>query len=96
MSSVFWIITAIYLVFINLFAVIITAYDKSQAKHHKWRVKEATLMTVAVLGGSVAMYATMQVIRHKTKHPKFMVGIPIIIVLHVAAVGLFFYFRFIG
>lgn len=71
----------VYLAVINLAAVIITIYDKIRAVRHKWRIKEFTLMTIAVLGGSVCMYITMQLIRHKTKKLKFMLGIPVIIVI---------------
>ena len=62
-------------------------YDKIAAtKRPKHRTPEATLLFISVLGGSVAMYITMQVIRHKTKHAKFMIGIPVIMLLQIAAV----------
>jgi len=76
----------VYFALISLFAVILTWHDKSAARGKRWRVKESTLMIVAVLGGSAAMLLTMLGIRHKTKHAKFMVGIPVIIVLQIAAV----------
>ena len=69
----------IYLCVISLIAVIVTISDKYKAKRGKWRVPEATLLTIAALGGSVAMYGTMLTIRHKTKHIKFMGGIPLIL-----------------
>ena len=75
---------AIYLAAISLLAVILTVRDKRAARRHKWRVRESTLLLVAALGGSVAMLLTMHIIRHKTKHTKFMVGIPAIIVLQIA------------
>jgi len=77
---------AIYFAVISLLAVILTIHDKSAARRHKWRVRESSLLLVAALGGSVAMLATMLLIRHKTKHSKFMVGLPVIIALQVAAV----------
>lgn len=77
----------IYLAVISLIAVIVTCYDKIAAKKRpKHRTPEATLLFISMLGGSVAMYITMQLIRHKTKHMKFMVGIPVIIALQIAAV----------
>ncbi len=79
----------IYLAAISLFAIIITAFDKIRAIRHKWRVKEATLMIVAFIGGSVAMLLTMLLIRHKTRHPKFMIGIPVIILLQIGAAYVF-------
>ena len=57
----------------------------------KLRIPEATLLLLAALGGSVGMFLTMLLIRHKTKKPKFMVGIPVILLLQIAAV--FFVFR---
>jgi len=75
---------AIYLAAISLLAVILTVRDKRAARKSKWRVRESTLLLIAALGGSVAMLLTMQGIRHKTKHKKFMLGIPVIIVLQVA------------
>lgn len=72
-----------YLVVINLISIIVTISDKSRSKKNKWRVKEKTLFTLAILGGSVSMYITMRIIRHKTKHLSFMLGIPAIIVLQL-------------
>jgi len=74
----------IYLAAISLLAIYLTLRDKRAAKRSKWRTKESTLMIVAALGGSVAMLLTMRVIRHKTKHAKFTVGIPVIILLQIA------------
>ena len=72
-----------YLVVINLISIIVTISDKNRSKKNKWRVKEKTLFTLAILGGSVSMYITMRIIRHKTKHLSFMLGIPVIIVLQL-------------
>ena len=80
-----------YLSIINLFAVVITIADKRRAVRRKYRVPERILLLIALLGGSVAMYATMRIIRHKTQHPKFMVGIPFILVLQISIL-LFFFF----
>lgn len=78
----------IYLCAVSLLAVILTVADKRRAVRHRFRVPEFTLLLVSVLGGSVAMLVTMLLIRHKTRHPKFMVGIPVIILLQAAAVFL--------
>lgn len=77
---------AVYLTVVNLWAVGLTLYDKRAAHKHARRVRERTLLLISLIGGSVAMLATMQIIRHKTKHKKFMVGIPIMIILQIAAV----------
>lgn len=74
-----------YLIAISLIAVIMTVYDKRAAKKKpKARVPEARLFITAILGGSVFMLATMLMIRHKTKHLSFMVGLPIIIAIQFA------------
>ena len=75
----------IYLVTVSLFAIGLTVHDKRAAKTGSWRVEERTLLLVSIIGGSVAMFITMRVIRHKTKHTKFMMGIPAIIILQIAA-----------
>ncbi|NLP17562.1 MAG: DUF1294 domain-containing protein [Firmicutes bacterium] len=69
-----------YLKIISLVAAALAVYDKHAAQAGKWRVKEKTLMLVAVCGGAVAMGLTMYFIRHKTRKTKFVVGIPLIIV----------------
>ena len=70
---------------ISLVSVIVTIVDKLKAVHNGWRIKESTLLILSALGGSVAMYITMQIIRHKTRKLKFMLGIPAIFILQVAA-----------
>ena len=87
-------IALIYLAVISLISFIVTAWDKFCAKRDMWRVPEKTLLILSALGGSVAMYVTMKTIRHKTKHPKFMVGIPVIIFLQIAAVAAVWYFLY--
>lgn len=73
-------ILLIYLVVINIISIIVTIYDKMCAVKGKWRVKESTLLFLSALGGSVGMFITMQLIRHKTRHLKFMLGIPLIFI----------------
>ena len=73
----------IYLIAISIIAIIITIYDKLCAIGRRWRVKENTLMLISALGGSLAMYITMLIIRHKTRHIKFMLGIPLIIIIQL-------------
>ena len=70
----------IYLAVISLISIIVTIYDKKIAGTGKRRVPEATLLMWSALGGSVAMYITMHIIRHKTQHKKFMIGIPLIMI----------------
>jgi uncharacterized membrane protein YsdA (DUF1294 family) len=78
----------IYLAAISLISVVVCCYDKFAAKHNpRHRTREATLLLLSALGGSVAMFLTMLLIRHKTKHVKFMAGIPLIMILQAALVA---------
>ncbi|WP_459836357.1 DUF1294 domain-containing protein [Clostridium carnis] len=79
----------IYLIFINLFSLLLMYVDKQKAIKHKWRIKESTLMFISILGGSLGSLLGMNLFRHKTKHIKFSLGIPIIILIQVS---LFIYF----
>ncbi len=77
----------IYLAVISIIAIAVTCYDKIAAtKRPRHRTPEATLLLISALGGSVAMFVTMRIIRHKTKHMKFMIGIPVIMLLQIAAI----------
>lgn len=78
-----------YLALISLVAVIVTVYDKIAAKRLPGhRTPEKTLFLIAALGGSIAMYATMQLIRHKTKHKSFMLGIPAILLIQIVLIAI--------
>ena len=85
-----------YIVIISAISIIVCIYDKIAAKHHpKHRTRESTLLLLSALGGSVAMFITMQLIRHKTKHVKFMLGIPFMIALHAVIIYLLFHYNII-
>lgn len=73
----------LYLVIINSYAMILVIYDKQQAIKHRQRISENHLLTIALLGGALFMYWSMKIWRHKTRHAKFMIGLPIIFVIHV-------------
>lgn len=75
-----------YLVLINAVGLLLMLIDKEKAKRGKWRIPEATLMTVAAIGGSVGSLAGMYLFRHKTRHPKFYLGIPAILIAQFALV----------
>lgn len=79
-------------VVMSVIAAIFTVYDKLAAKSHKRRVPEKTLMFIGFFGGAVAMYTTMQIIRHKTKHKKFMIGLPVMILFHIIIMSAILYF----
>jgi uncharacterized membrane protein YsdA (DUF1294 family) len=73
----------IYLLLINAAGFVIMFVDKWKARKNRWRIPEATLMTVAALGGSIGSLLGMYTFRHKTLHLKFVIGIPAIIVLQI-------------
>ena len=79
-------ILLIYFAGISLATAVVTALDKYRAKKGRWRIPEATLFILAIAGGSVAEYTVMRLIRHKTKHKRFMIGLPVIIILQLALV----------
>ncbi|MBQ7381122.1 MAG: DUF1294 domain-containing protein [Clostridia bacterium] len=78
---------------VSLVSVILTVYDKIAAKRlPRHRVPESTLLMLSILGGSLPMYITMQIVHHKTQHKKFMIGIPIILAVQIILMILYFYF----
>ena len=80
----------IYWAIISVVTVIATVYDKRSARKGGQRVSEAMLILLALLGGAVAELFVMKKIRHKTLHKKFMIGLPLIILLHIALVIAYF------
>lgn len=79
---IFW----VYFGAINAVGFILPAVDKRRAKKDKWRIRESTLFLIAALGGSICMYISMKIFHHKTQHKRFMIGIPIIILLQLLAI----------
>ena len=73
-----------YLLAINAVAFIMYGIDKYKAKEAKWRISEATLLLLAVLGGSIGAWMGMKVWHHKTMHKKFKYGIPAILLIQIA------------
>lgn len=78
-------VVLIYLLTVNAIGFLLMTVDKYKAKKNLWRIPESTLMTVALIGGSIGSLVGMYTVRHKTKHLKFTVGIPVILVLQIAA-----------
>ena len=79
----------LYLLIINASGFLLMLIDKWKAKKNLWRIPEKALLGVALIGGSIGAYAGMQLFRHKTKHLKFTVGIPVIIALQLIATACF-------
>ena len=75
---------AYYLLAINAVAFIVYGIDKYKAKKAKWRISEATLLLLAVVGGSIGAWMGMKVWHHKTMHKKFKYGIPAILLIQIA------------
>ena len=73
-----------YLLAVNITSFLLYGIDKYKAKKGRWRISEATLLLMAVIGGSIGAWAGMRLWHHKTMHKKFKYGIPIIIILQVA------------
>ena len=74
----------LYLLLINAIAFFLMLADKRKAKKNLWRIPEATLMLSAALGGSIGALAGMYTFRHKTKHLKFPLGVPAILIVQIA------------
>ena len=75
-----------YLLIINAAAFLLMLADKHKARKNRWRIPEATLMGIAVLGGSLGAIFGMQLLRHKTRKPKFFIGLPVILAAQVLIV----------
>lgn len=75
---------SIYIILINLIAFVVFGIDKRKARKGQWRVPESTLFILALIGGSIGALLGMLVFRHKTKHRKFTIGIPLILALQIA------------
>ena len=78
-------ILIVYLLIVNAIGFILMLVDKIKAKKNLWRIPEATLFLVAVIGGSIGSILGMYTFRHKTKHIKFIVGMPLILAVQVVA-----------
>lgn len=72
-----------YLLIINISGFLIMFIDKSRAIHKEWRISEKSLLFIAAIGGSIGMYAGMHIFRHKTKHLKFTLGVPLIFIIQI-------------
>lgn len=80
----------LYLFLINALGLLLMLADKAKARKNLWRIPERTLMTVAALGGSLGCLIGMYTVRHKTRHWKFVVGVPTLLVLQILGLALYF------
>lgn len=88
-------IGAVYIILINIIAFASFGLDKHYAKRHMWRISEASLIFLCIIGGSVGAIFGMEIFRHKTKHLKFKFGVPVILIIQLAlAVITFVYVQY--
>ncbi|NOU93319.1 DUF1294 domain-containing protein [Paenibacillus sp. LMG 31456] len=80
----------VYLILMNIIAFVSMGLDKSKAKRKARRISEKRLFTFAALGGAAGAWLAMRLFRHKTKHKSFVIGIPLLLLLHVV---IFYYFK---
>ena len=83
----------IYLLVINLMAFCAMWWDKRRAQHGEWRISEAGLFTLVLLGGGIGGIAGMYVFRHKTKKLKFTIGFPTILITEIVLAIYFVFIR---
>ena len=76
-----------YLIVINVVTFTVYGIDKLKAKQGSWRISEATLLILAVIGGSIGALLGMKVWRHKTMHKKFKYGLPLILIIQIILIG---------
>ena len=79
-------ILAIYLVTINVVTFLMFGIDKWKARRSRWRIRETSLLGLAVLGGSIGALIGMKVWHHKTMHKKFKYGLPLILLIQIALI----------
>ena len=77
-----------YLIVINVVTFLVYGIDKWKAQQSKWRIPEATLLLLAVIGGSVGAWLGMKTWHHKTMHKKFKYGLPLILLAQIALIAL--------
>lgn len=87
MNSIIFICAAGYLCLINIITLIVYGIDKNRAKREKYRISEKTLIILAAVGGSIGAAAGMRLFHHKTKKPKFFIGIPVILILQIGLIA---------
>ncbi len=73
----------LYFVIINTLSLIMIRSDKRKAKNHSWRIPESLIFTSSFLGGAIGTLLGMEFFRHKTKHIKFKIGIPVLIIVNL-------------
>lgn len=86
----------LYLVIINVITFVIFGVDKYKAIRQEWRIRESTLLGLALIGGSIGGWLAMYIFHHKTKKVKFFVGIPVILAIQIVVFSYLFCGGYIG
>jgi len=84
-----------YCLIMSIVAFNLMKIDKKKSIKHRYRIKESTLIWVAILGGSVGEIIGMYSFRHKTKHKKFYIGLPLILFIQCMILGLVLYYKYV-
>jgi Predicted membrane protein len=71
-----------YLLLMNLIGFVLMGIDKKKAVRKAWRIPEKTLLLAAFLGGGIGSFLGMYLFRHKTKHLKFVLLLPVSAVIY--------------
>ena len=74
-----------YLLIVNALSLLFMLADKIKARKNRWRIPERTLLTLCAIGGSLGGMIAMKLFRHKTLHPQFSIGIPILLAVHIVS-----------
>ena len=83
-------VLALYLIGANMVAFILMGIDKRKAKRQQWRIPERTFWSLAIMGSALGVIIGMKVFRHKTKHRSFVIGMPMILVIHIILILTYF------
>lgn len=84
---------ALGMLMMSVIAAAVTVADKLCARYGAWRVPERVLWALAICGGAVGMLVAMRAVRHKTKHRRFMVGLPLVIALQIGVIALCYFVK---
>ena len=80
----------LYMIIVNAAGLLFMLIDKIKAKRQAWRIPEATLLAIAALGGSIGCIFGMYLFHHKTKHPKFTIGLPLLLICNFVVLALIY------
>lgn len=91
MNPAFFAIVSVYIAVLSLITAVCVIYDKSAARRHKRRISENALMLLGFFGAAVTEYIVMKIIHHKTLHKKFMIGLPLFAIVHIALLCILYF-----